>query len=134
MFVESWKRKENMIANKWLMRDFQDATTERSEFRASIDVDRDTKSIWKVTYTTTRFRQVFVGFPVTLFFIALVIATQICMRSWYLSVTENETKTDISIFVKYAPAFVNASLLIIFETVFKYVAFWLSDGENHRYT
>ena len=27
--VESWKRKESMIAHKWLMRDFQDSTTER---------------------------------------------------------------------------------------------------------
>jgi hypothetical protein len=29
LFVESWKRKQNVIANMWLMRDFHDPTIER---------------------------------------------------------------------------------------------------------
>ncbi len=29
LFTESWKRKQNYIANEWLVRNFKDATTER---------------------------------------------------------------------------------------------------------
>lgn len=32
LFHESWKRKQNYIANEWLVRNFQDVTTERPEF------------------------------------------------------------------------------------------------------
>jgi len=44
--VESWKRKEAVIAHKWLMRDFADSTTERQQFRYNLDIDVDTKKQW----------------------------------------------------------------------------------------
>ena len=71
--------------------------------------------------------------PVTLFFIALVLATQVGMRAWYLKVTENETVTP-PFYVKYAPASINATCIIIYGIIYKAVAFWLVDIENHRYT
>ena len=54
--VESWKRKESLIAHKWLMRDFQDSTTERKEFKAAIDVDVQTKKKWMVSVRNTYLR------------------------------------------------------------------------------
>jgi hypothetical protein len=33
LVTESWKRKQNTLADKWLMRDFYDATLERPKFR-----------------------------------------------------------------------------------------------------
>ena len=38
-FHESWKRKQNAIGNEWLVRDFQDVTTELDDFRAEITID-----------------------------------------------------------------------------------------------
>ena len=32
IFHESWKRKQNYIGNEWLVRGFQDVTTERNDF------------------------------------------------------------------------------------------------------
>ena len=42
LLVESWKRKQNSLANNWLMRDFYDATLERTEFRATYNIDVNT--------------------------------------------------------------------------------------------
>jgi hypothetical protein len=42
LFTESWKRKQNYIANEWLVRNFKDATTERKEFKCEITIDPDT--------------------------------------------------------------------------------------------
>jgi len=44
--VESWKRKESMIAHKWLMRDFADSTTERTQFEYALDIDVSTRKKW----------------------------------------------------------------------------------------
>ena len=55
-FVESWKRKESKIADSWLMRDFQDPTTEREEFKAAYFIDAETKSTDKVSRFNTYFR------------------------------------------------------------------------------
>ena len=41
-FVESWKRKENKIGDMWLMRDYEDPTTEREDFRAALNIDKET--------------------------------------------------------------------------------------------
>lgn len=42
-FVESWKRKQNKIADMWLMRDYEDPTLEREEFKAAYYIDLETK-------------------------------------------------------------------------------------------
>jgi|TARA_B110000285_G_scaffold143609_1_gene160438 hypothetical protein len=38
IFVENWKRKQNLIGNKWLMRNFTETQEERPEYRASIGI------------------------------------------------------------------------------------------------
>ena len=40
-FHESWKRKQNYIANEWLVRGFEDSTTELQEFKCEITIDPD---------------------------------------------------------------------------------------------
>ena len=42
LFHESWKRKQNYIANDWLVRDFEDVTTERQDFKHETTIDPDT--------------------------------------------------------------------------------------------
>jgi len=38
IFVENWKRKQNLIANKWMMRDFKETQMERPGYHANIGV------------------------------------------------------------------------------------------------
>ena len=42
LFNESWKRKQNYIGNEWLVRNFQDVTTERVDFRHESTIDPET--------------------------------------------------------------------------------------------
>ena len=51
LFVESWKRKEAKIADMWLMRNFEDPTQEREDFKAAYYIDQETKK----TDKTSRF-------------------------------------------------------------------------------
>lgn len=38
-FVESWKRKQAYLGNRWLVREFEEIAFERKQFKASLDVD-----------------------------------------------------------------------------------------------
>lgn len=42
IFHESWTRKQNSIANMWLVRGFEDVTTECEDFKADTVIDPDT--------------------------------------------------------------------------------------------
>ena len=48
LFNESWKRKQNYIGNEWLVREYQDVTLERINFKHEMTVDPDTVTQWKV--------------------------------------------------------------------------------------
>ena len=41
LFVESWKRKENSIASKWLVRDLQEQAVLRKDYKFKLDVDAE---------------------------------------------------------------------------------------------
>ena len=51
--VESWKRKQAVIGHKWLMRDYNDTTSQRYDFKAALDVDVQTKKKWMVSVVHT---------------------------------------------------------------------------------
>jgi hypothetical protein len=130
--VESWKRKESKIADTWLMRDFEDPTLEREEFKAAIWVDPETKSTEKVSRFNTFNRQVYVGIPISLFFIFAVIGTQVVMKVWSDKNVE-DYGLDIPLHLKFTPAIINVGLIFVYGAVYKIVAKILVDRENHRY-
>lgn len=77
LFNESWKRKQNYIGNEWLVRNFQDATTERNEFKHEVTIDPDTQHQWKVASKNSFYRQMLIGVPVSLAFMSVVIGCQV---------------------------------------------------------
>ena len=131
-FVESWKRKESKIADSWLMRDFEDPTLEREEFKAAYFIDQETKSIDKMSRFNTYFRQVFVGIPISLFFIAAVIGTQVAMKMWQSSNVDEYGK-EIPYELKFTPSMVNVGLIFFYGFIYKIIAAKLVDWENHRF-
>ena len=49
LFHESWKRKQNYIANEWLVRGFEaKSSAERIDFKHEMTVDPDIVQQWKV--------------------------------------------------------------------------------------
>ena len=131
-FVESWKRKECKIGDTWLMRDYEDPTTEREEFKAAYFIDKETKSTDKISRFDTYKRQVFVGIPISVAFILAVIITQIGMKIWQESNVEEYGK-NIPYHLKFTPSIVNVMLIFIYGAAYKTIAIILVDKENHRY-
>ena len=131
--VESWKRKESVIAHKWLMRDFQDSTTERKDFKAALDVDVQTKRKWQISVRNTYVRSIFVGIPVSLFFIACVVAVQVAQRLWRIS-NDEKYGGKVPLHIKYIPSVFNSFFIALFGAIYKQVALWLVKNENHRQT
>ena len=78
-FHESWKRKQNYIGNAWLVRGFQDATTERSDFRHEITIDPDTAHQVKIASKKAFERQMLIGVPISILFMTLVISGQVAL-------------------------------------------------------
>ena len=79
LFHESWKRKQNLIGNEWLVRDFQDVTTERHNFRHESTIDPETHHQHKVATKNAYWTQLAVGLPISCLFIAMVIGGQVML-------------------------------------------------------
>ena len=94
LFHESWKRKQNYIGNEWLVRGFQDATTERSDFKCEITIDPDTQHQWKVATKDAYTRQMLVGVPVSLAFMMLVIGCQVALQALNWEIGESYSTGD----------------------------------------
>ena len=112
LFNESWVRKQNSIADKWLVRGFEDITTETNTFKSETVIDPDTAHKVKVALKSAFKRQIFVGGVTTLIFITLIILSQIMLQALTIEFSENEE--DQPFFWKYIPAFINATLIGIF--------------------
>jgi len=91
-FHESWKRKQNFIANEWLVRNFQDVTTERADFLYEAAIDPETQLQVKVAKRDAYKIQMLVGVPVSLLFMGLVIGAQALMQkiNWDIARDEND--------------------------------------------
>lgn len=131
-YVESWKRKEATLGNAWLMRDFVDVTQERPKFKAQLQVNPRTKKSWKVSTVNSKMVTFCISFPIQLFFIGLIIVTQYFMRLWYLNITEDETITP-AFYLNYAPACINAGLIIGYGILYKPVVDFIANKENHKF-
>ena len=75
-FNESWIRKQNSIGNMWLVRGFEDATTECENFKADTVIDPDTQHQIKISKKSAYKTQILLGGSVSIIFMALVIAAQ----------------------------------------------------------
>lgn len=108
------------------MRDFSDATIERKAFKATITVDDDTTTEWKL-FTSPVIKQVLIGVPTTGFFITLVIITQLAMRYWQIYLTESYAELDepVPVHLKYSPSLINSVLIVAYGTIYKKVAYFL---------
>jgi len=77
---ESWKRKENLLANKWLVRDYNQIAFERADYKATITIDSKTRSYWKRVYGAEIGKSFYLGMPVSVLFALCVIGIAIANR------------------------------------------------------
>jgi anoctamin-8 len=128
--VESWKRKQNKLANVWLIRDFTDSTSERSEFKATYDIDSSTKKVWKRSYTSSFLRALLIGIPITIIFMGAVLLCVIYTRLWYENYYKD--KKTIPYLASFIPSMANSVYILVFTKLYEPVAMKLVNFENHK--
>jgi len=135
LFHESWKRKQNYIGNEWLVRDFQDATTERNEFLCDYHIDPVTQHQRKISVRNSYLVQLSLGVPVSLIFMCIVIGAQVLLQyaNYTLGRQEDAGAKPLPVYLKYIPAVINSLFIIIFGKIYKWLALQLVAVENHRY-
>ena len=84
LFVESWKRKQAVIADRWLMRGYVGRSSIRSDYVATASVSEATGTEKRVSFTNTSLVFFLVALPVQILFFCAVIACQVGMRYWFL--------------------------------------------------
>ena len=80
-FVESWKRKENWLANRWLVRDFKEVSFDRKEYKYKLGIDSELRSVWKMVEDNFWLYYLFIS-PVSILFMLIVIGTYVGIQEW----------------------------------------------------
>ena len=128
-FIESWKRKQNTIANAWLVRDVQTKATENGNFRSETMVDPDTQHKRKVALKSAYKRQLLIGIPFSVLFMAAVVAAQILLQSMNLSF--NKDAENQPFFWVYIPSVINGFLIVVFGMIYTKASYKIVMKENH---
>jgi len=80
LMCESWKRKESLLANKWLVRDYNSVALERKDYRAALTIDPDLKTAWRRVYGANMGAAIYLGVPISIFFAICVIGVAVANR------------------------------------------------------
>ena len=148
LFVESWKRKENYLANRWLVRDYEATSFDRDQFKACLNIDTQLRTIWKQEKENQA--RIWLGTPVTVLFMALVVGVYVGIHYWatHISnlfnpelvqngviqyVTPQPKPTNyVALVYQQVPNIVLTVIIILAGETFKIVATKIVDKENHR--
>ena len=118
-FNESWSRKENSIANLWLVRDLKHVNIERVDWKNEETVDPDTLHTIKRATLRAYKRQLCIGLPFSLLFVSLIFAAQVMFRFIERDMHQGQ---DVAWYMHYVPGITNALLILIFGSIYKRIA------------
>jgi hypothetical protein len=121
-----WKRREHEIAHLWNMSGYKGDDAEMPDYKADITIDRQTKSIKKNNVANTYFRRLTGEIPSTVISIAIVVAI---FYGYYKFSHDNKGKAAYS----GGSSVINAIAIVILSSIYKKVAYWMTNWENHRY-
>eukprot|EP00794_Sanderia_malayensis_P012691 gene12691-13993_t len=146
-FLEIWKRKQAELSYDWDLIGFEDEEEQpRAEYENKLlakgDKYRRKNPIYDVEEPfislTKRFPKYICGFYTVIFMICLVIAAMLGVVVYRVAVTVALAKTQnikiswISLFASFTAATINLICIMILNTVYKQVAFWLTKWELPR--
>jgi len=135
LFLEFWKRRNASLAYKWDMMDFEETEITRPAyfgeektgkyvngiFLEDIEEVKE-KDIYYPTWKRT-LKYIF-GFPIMATLILIVVAGLIGLIA-----LKNSTKSRV---FDYLGGIINAVVIVTLNYLYKFVAKWLNDWENHR--
>lgn len=151
LFVESWKQKEAFLGNRWLVRNYDEVSFDRKEFKYSLNFEGQLRSSWKVAHPSKRGK--FASWVISTLSMGLVIAVFCSIQVWNQSidkgqvetievidaagnVTEEEKRISTGFFktmaAQFSPSVVCTVAIIVGDQVYRRIAERLVNGENHR--
>lgn len=133
LVTESWKRKENTLANSWLMRDFSDTTLERPKFRPQLQIDEDLRDVVRLPRGSSYLRFLLVGLPVTVLFMGMTAYCVLHTKYAYDKAYKTVDAKDIPFIASFGVSMANTVYITVFALAFKYVAQWLTEFEDHQW-
>ena len=128
---ESWKRKENLLADKWLVRDFQKIAKARKDYKSSLIVDNDLrKSIRKEYKDEIISKKTYLGVPVSILFGLIILAVAIGNRYFNTYLTDSAPNKTPTIPVMMLPTVVYVGVTFFIGYVYGQVSRKLMAMEN----
>ena len=109
LFIVSWRRKQNTIANEWLVRNFRDTTLESKEFKYDAEIDPDTHHSVKVAKKRTARIVYVLGFFISAIFMMFVILGQVFLE--YANYKLDRVEGEVHYFLAYIPDVVNVIII-----------------------
>jgi len=130
LLMEYWKRKEQRIAMKWGMSNFEDTELERPEFIGSLInsyINGRELKFYPPTKKANRECHSRVIMVLLVFLILGALGSIYTLR-FYLQASG----TDLAVYASMIASVLNSTQIVVFNAVYNEVSLWLTKYENHR--
>ena len=128
VIVAKWKRKNQEIEHKWGMKISQDQQKMRNEFKGDeyySDLDAPLEKYINKKNSVISF---FIGLPILLLFIAIVMSS-----SHYITLWENKVQDEKNYFFRFFPSFLRALSLSIIYYIYDHIVLKITNVGNIKY-
>jgi ankyrin repeat protein len=128
---ETWKRKQEELAFRWDMLDFEQEEKTRPEFRGDENINKRNGFVEKHYPEEIRRRKQWFSVPMLITFAGGIVGGFVAVQMWrqfILDTTQGNTQT-IMILVATT---VNTAQIVILDMIWGKLALKLTDWENHR--
>ena len=128
VIIAKWKRKSEEIQHKWGMKISQDQQKMRNEFKGDEYYSDLDAPLEKYRYTKTGVISFFIGLPVLLAFVAIVM-----FSSHYVTLWEDKVQDEKNYFFRFFPSFLRALGLVVIYYIYDHVVIKIAKVGNIKY-
>ena len=126
---ESWKRKSSELAYRWDVMDAAEKEELRPEFRGDECINTATGKIEKYYPEEVRRRKQYASVPVVFTFVAAAIIAFISAKMY----KETFAVGEMALIQGLVASVINSVAIVVLDQVYKRLALFMTDLENHRY-
>ena len=128
VIIAKWKRKSEEIQHKWGMKISKDQQKIRNEFKGDEYFSDLDAPLEKYRYKKNGVISFFIGLPVFLLFIAIVMTS-----SHYITLMEDKVQDEKNYFFRFFPSFLRALSLVIIYYIYDHVVLKITKVGNIKY-
>jgi anoctamin-10 len=128
---ESWKNKQEELAYRWDMLDFEHEETPRPEFHGDETINKKTGFVEKYYSPAERRRKTALGLPVFAGFGTAVLIGFLALQTWKQTISRTMTGIESTLMQMLASVCYSIAIVVL-DIVWKRAARYLTDWENHR--